>query len=290
MMVEEGVLLARLTSLHVGGPAQYLLRAKNDDDVREAIAFGQQRQLPLFVLGKGSNTLFPDAGWPGVILLMEDRTLTRAGTTVTAGAGVFMRLLAGFALSHGLQGLEELAGIPGTVGGAVRGNAGTWNTEIKDVVQRVDFLDAQEPAGAVHSLSGRECLFAYRDSIFKKKPAWIILRASFQLRVGDRNAGEALVKKDLHERHARQPYDAPSAGSIFKNPPGTSAGALLEQAGMKGRRVGGAEISLLHANWVLNRGGATSSDVVALIEQAQQAVFAHHGVKLEPEIVIVKSV
>lgn len=287
MKIEKHVSLAHLTSLHVGGPAQYLIRVKTDDEVRNALAFIRTKQLPMFVLGKGSNSLFPDAGWPGVVLLMEDRTLAVKDTTVIAGAGVFMRLLATFALKHNLRGLEELAGIPGTVGGALRGNAGTWNTEIKDVLQQVYFLDSGVPDGVVRGLTTSECDFGYRESVFKKNPAWIILRGVFKLHVGDRHAGEALLMSDLQKRLRRQPYNAPSAGSIFKNPPGASAGVLLEQAGMKGLKVGGAEISSLHANWVLNRGGATSQDILDLIKRAQEAVFVTCGIRLEPELVIV---
>ncbi|MEK7557511.1 MAG: UDP-N-acetylmuramate dehydrogenase, partial [Patescibacteria group bacterium] len=174
-----------------------------------------------------------------------------------------------------------------TVGGAIRGNAGTWSTEIKDVLQRVEFLDTQHANGGVQALTAAECNFAHRESIFKHRPNWIILRGTFQLVSGDPVEGEKLVQQDIKLRRERQPYDAPSSGSIFKNPPGKFAGALLEQAGMKGLTVGGAEISSLHANWILNRGRATSQDIRQLIEQAQVSVLKTSGVQLEPEVVLV---
>lgn len=285
--IEERISLARLTSLHVGGPARYLIRVSADEEVRAALNLARDRGLPVFVLGKGSNTLFPDNGWPGVVILMENRTLQVRDREITAGAGVFMRSLANFALRHNLRGVEELAGIPGTVGGAIRGNAGTWNTEIKDVLTRVEFLDARSNSREIQTVTAVECGFDYRESMFKKQPSWIILRGAFRLVPGDRDEGESLVQLDRQQRREQQPYDAPSAGSIFKNPPGKSAGALLEQAGMKGLKIGGAEISSRHANWVLNRSRATSQDVRRLIEQARKAVFETSGIHLEPEIVIV---
>lgn len=285
--VAENVPLSRLTSLHVGGPARYLVKATGPADVRHAVELAHQKQLPFFVLGKGSNTIFPDDGFGGVVILMEDRHLTVAESQVTAGAGVFMRGLVNFALQHNLRGLEELAGIPGTVGGAIRGNAGTWQTEIKDMLRHVTILDADNLATGPRALPAADCAFGYRDSIFKRQPNWIILQGTFALRPGEAGAGTALVQADMQRRRERQPYDAPSAGSIFKNPPGQSAGALLEQAGMKGQQVGSAEISSLHANWILNRGQATSSDIRQLIKQAQKAVWETSGVWLEPEIVIV---
>lgn len=285
--IEEGASLARLTSLHVGGPARYLARVSSDEEVRAAVKLAHDKQLPFFVLGKGSNTLFPDRGFAGVVILMEDRVLSVTDTEVTAGAGVFMRSLANFTLGHSLRGVEELAGIPGTVGGAIRGNAGTWNTEIKDVLKRVEFLDVQAVNDELRVLTAAECSFGHRDSIFKKHPSWIILRGVFHLTLGDKVEGEKLVTLDRQRRRERQPYDAPSGGSIFKNPPGSFAGALLEQAGMKGVTIGGAEISSLHANWVLNRGRATSENVRQLIKQAQERVSSSSGVLLEPEMVLV---
>lgn len=287
MPYEENIPLSRYTSLHVGGPARYFVHAKNDADVQAAVAFARKLGLPYLALGQGSNTIFPDAGYPGVIIHMEDRTLQVAGTTVTAASGVFMRQLINFSHLHGLRGLEELAGIPGTLGGSVRGNAGTWSTETKDHVVSVDVLRE----GKIEQLSQSDCEFSYRTSIFKKHREWIVLRARFGLAAGDVAEGKRLVALDLKQRHLKQPYDAPSAGSIFKNPDkehGVYSGKLIESCGLKGFRMGGAEVSPKHANFIVNRAGASATDIIGLIRHVQVAVWQKHQIKLEPEVFIVE--
>lgn len=295
MTIQENIPLSQYTSLHVGGPARYLATVNNDAEVSQALKFAQEKKLPFFVLGKGSNTIFPDKGYRGVIILMRDRTITVADNILTAAAGVFMRPLVNKALEHGLRGLEELAGIPGTVGGAVRGNAGTWHTEMKNVVESLEILippydHAGEVSWAVKTLSNTDCLFAYRHSIFKDRPDWIILRATFQLQPGNADEGRKIVAKDLADRHAKQPYDAPSAGSIFKNPDKDNkvfSGKLIEEAGLKDFAVGGAKISAKHGNFIVNTGTATSTDVLTLIKHIQQTVFSKHHINLDPEVQIV---
>ncbi len=289
MTPEENVALSRYTSLHVGGPARFFVHAKSDTDVITAIQFAKDQQLPYMALGQGSNTVFPDEGYPGVIIHLEDRTLTHSGNTITAGSGVFMRMLVNFALKHGLRGLEELAGIPGTVGGSVRGNAGTWSTETKDVITSIEVIKP-DPTPALTTLSTQEASFAYRSSIFKQQPGWIVVRATFSLTPGDATEGEKMVQKDLTDRHVKQPYDAPSAGSFFKNPDkehGIYSGKLIESCGLKGYRVGGAEISPKHANFIVNRDHAKSADIRAIVQHVQETVFKKHGIKLEPEVHIV---
>lgn len=291
MKNEQNVSLARYTSLHVGGPAHEFIRVTTDDELIEALDYATNKQLPFFTLGSGSNTLFSDSGFAGVVIHMEDRRLAINGPTVTAASGVFMRQLVNVALGAGLRGLESLAGIPGTVGGSVRGNAGTWNTEIKDVLTGVEVLKPHKATWRLKAMPVLDCEFGYRDSIFKRQPTWVIVRAHFQLTPGDPKEGERLVQEDMRKRRARQPYDAPSAGSIFKNPDKSQqlfAGSLIEQAGLKGMRIGGAEISAKHANFIVNRQSATAADVRALIQKAQQEVRQTAHVNLEPEIVIVE--
>lgn len=293
MTIEENVNLSKLTSLHVGGPARYLIKVAADTDLEGAVAFAQEKKLPFFVLGKGSNTLFPDEGYNGVIILMSNREIAFEDTTVTSGAGVFMRLLVTKGHDHGLTGLEELAGIPGTVGGAVRGNAGTWNTEIKNVLDTVTVYRPNS-AGVYEwiEMNAQECEFEYRHSIFKQHPDWIIVRARLKANKGDVALGKTLVQKDLDQRHSKQPYDAPSAGSVFKNPDKANkifSGNLIEKAGLKGLTVGGAQISEKHGNFIVNKGGAKSSDIKALIKKVQEEVKAKFNVDLTPEIEIVEA-
>lgn len=290
MTILENVPLSRYTSWHVGGPAKYLMQPTSDEEVRQAITFAKEKNLPWYILGKGSNTLFPDSGWPGVIIIMSDRTMTAQGNTLTAASGTFLRQLVNKAHTAGLTGLEELAGIPGTVGGAVRGNAGTWNTEVKDVLKSTDILDTNKDDFPIVTMTPTDCDFGYRHSIFKSHLQWVILRASFNLQPGDINEAKARVAKDLTDRHTKQPYDAPSAGSVFKNPDkaaGIFSGKLIEKAGLKGTTIGDAQISPKHGNFIVNRGKATSADIRALIALVQKTVREKFQVDLEPEIVIV---
>lgn len=288
--VEENISLARHTSLHVGGPAAFFIHVKTDEEILEALQFAQQKKMPFFILGKGSNTLFSDEGFKGVIIHMEDRRISHKGMVLTAASGVFMRPFVNYALDNSLRGLEELAGIPGTVGGAIRGNAGTWSTDIQKVLHHADVLVPDGSSWKVVQMSNDECLFGYRTSIFKKHIDWIILRGHFALQLGDAQEGQKIVAKDHADRHAKQPYDAASAGSIFKNPDKENkifSGALIEKAGLKGFTIGGAEISTKHANFILNRQKATSADIMAVIKKAQEEVKKQSSIDLEPEIVIV---
>lgn len=292
MKIFENIPLAKYTSWHTGGPARYVALSGNDLEVQEALTLARDKNLPFYILGKGSNTLFPDSGYPGVVIIMSERSITVDGNFLTASSGVFLRQLVNKAHEYGLVGLEELAGIPGTVGGAVRGNAGTWNTEIKDVLEEVHVLRSDLPDWPVKIMKSAECGFAYRHSMFKDNPDWIILRATFALREGDVTEAKARVAKDLHDRHTKQPYDAPSAGSVFKNPDkaaGIFSGKLIEEAGLKGRQIGGAQISLKHANFIINKGNATSADILALIRLVQKTVKEKFTVELEPEIVVVET-
>ena len=292
MKIEENVPLSKLTSLHVGGPARYVVSVTSDQEIEEAVALATEKKLPFFVLGKGSNTLFPDAGYDGVIILMANRQISFEGDVAIVEAGMFMRLLVVKAHEQGLVGLEELAGIPGTIGGAVRGNGGTWHTEVKNVLASATvYRPNADGKYEWVEMSNAECNFGYRDSIFKKHPDWIVVRVRLNLHKGDVEAGKAAVTKDLTDRHTKQPYDAPSAGSVFKNPDkgnGVFSGKLIEAAGLKGTVVGGAEISPKHGNFIVNRGGATSSDIEQLVNLAKTTVAEKFGVKLEPEIEIVK--
>lgn len=295
MEAESNVRLARYTSLHVGGGARYFIRAKSVEDAISALEFAQAQQLPWFILGNGSNTLFPDDGFPGVVIHMEERAITVNAPRLTAASGVFMRTLVQAALRHNLRGLEELAGIPGTVGGSVRGNAGTWSTEMKDVLEGVDIVRPEaRPEGHTwvrRHLKTEECAFSYRHSVFKERTDWVIVGATFILKHGQAAAGQELVNKDMRQRRQRQPYNAPSAGSVFKNPDkehGVFAGALIEKAGLKGLRVGGAQISEKHSNFILNHGQAKSVDIMALITKIQTTVQKKNDIMLELEIVIVK--
>lgn len=291
---EEQVSLARYSTLHVGGDARYFTRVSTLPELQEALTWATERGAPWFILGGGSNFFCRQEGFPGLVIKMENRAteIVPGSTThtgeLTADAGAITRLAVGLAVRQGLRGMERLAGIPGTIGGAVRGNAGAFGTETGDRLARVHVL-RRSPSGWEEDILPREQLtFAYRDSTFKRDPgSAVVWRATFSLERGDVAEGERLVAEDLAARRAKQPYEFPSVGSVFKNPStDRPSGALVEAAGLKGHRIGGAEVSMKHANFIVNRGGATAADVVALIAEIQRRVFETSGVSLVPEIFI----
>lgn len=294
MKPEEHVPLSRYSTLHVGGEARYFAKVAALSELQEALTWATDRSLPWFILGGGSNFFCRDEGFRGLVIRMEHRSVTLAsGETprsgeLTADAGALLRLAVMEAVRHGFRGLEHLVGIPGTIGGAVRGNAGSFDLETKDRLMRVHVLQAT-PAGWQEDILPRSQLFfAYRDSTFKREPGRaVVWRATFSVDRGDAAEGERLVNEDLAARKAKQPYEFPSVGSVFKNPSANqSAGSLIEAAGLKGRRIGGAEVSTKHANFIVNRGGATAKDVLALIGEIERAVWERTGVRLEKEIVV----
>lgn len=296
MRITEHVALDRYSTLRVGGHAQALTAVSTLDDLRQALAWAEDRGLPWFILGGGTNFFCRPEGFPGLVIKMENRGLTVGNRQETGGrrqeltveAGVITRLAVLGAVEHGLRGIEHLAGIPGTIGGAVRGNAGAFGVEAKDFLKRVRVLRRSSDGWTEDVLPLAQITFGYRQSTFKEQPReFVVWEVTFLLSPGDRAEGERLVADDLAARRAKQPYEFPSVGSIFKNPsPDRSAGSLIEAASLKGTRIGGAEVSTKHANFIVNRGGAIASDVVALIAVTKQRVFDTHGVRLEEEIVV----
>ncbi|TSC72415.1 MAG: UDP-N-acetylmuramate dehydrogenase [Parcubacteria group bacterium Gr01-1014_38] len=294
MDVQEHVSLARYSTLHVGGEARYFVRIADLEVLRAALNWAADRDLPWFILGGGANFFCRDEGFPGLVIRIESRSVTLTPGSVpgtgelTADAGALTRLAVIEAVRRSFRGLERLAGIPGTIGGAVRGNAGAFGVETKDRLSKVGVLRLT-PEGWHEDVLPREQLsFGYRDSTFKREPAgYVIWNATFSLDAGNPEEGERLVNDDLAARKAKQPYEFPSVGSVFKNPSvERPAGALIEAAGFKGRRIGGAEVSVKHANFIVNRGGATATDVLALIKQIEREVLEAFGISLEKEIVV----
>ena len=273
--------LSRHTSWRVGGPARRLYRPADADDLVEFM-----RRLdpdePLLWLGLGSNLLVDDAGFPGTVILTQgtlDILERRGNDRVYAQAGVSSAKLARFAARHDLTGIEFLAGIPGTLGGALAMNAGAWGGETWSFVRRVWTLDRQ---GQVHERTADEYEPAYRE-IRGPEGEWF-LAAELELTPGDGAASLARIRELLDQRAATQPVGQPSCGSVFRNPPGDHAARLIDSLGLKGTRIGGAEVSSIHANFIINRGGATATDIARLIEQIQQTVERHTGIRLMPEV------
>lgn len=284
--------LARHTSFGIGGPADFLAYPADRDDLVVLLREIRKRGLAYAVIGSGTNLLVRDKGFRGVAVCLKRMTATRvvreyrsiggAFAVVSVEAGALLAKLLSFSVDEGLTGLEFAAGIPGTVGGAVCMNAGTAAGEMGDVVESVTLL---MPDGLLVTRGRDEMGFGYRTSSVPE--GHLVLEATVVLRRGEKDRIAARVKDLLEGRKERQPSGLPNAGSMFKNPQEESAGRLIEQAGLKGKSVGGAQVSEKHANFIVNRGGATAADVLALMRMVRQTVLDVHGVRLEPEITIV---
>ena len=284
---KENEPLAAHCTFKIGGPARLFVQPTDRAQLCRAVALCKVQGVRYYLLGNGSNILFADEGYNGAVLdvsSMQDAVEVH-GTQLTAGAGVRLSALCKTALEHGLTGLEFAYGIPGTVGGAVYMNAGAYGNELKDVLESVTFLDSDLQ---LRTLPAADLAMGYRTSIFEQNPDWCILSATVVLHRGDGAAVLARMQELLGKRREKQPLEWPSAGSTFKRPQGAFAGKLIEDCGLRGFTVGGAQISEKHCGFVINRGGATCADVVALTEQVRQIVEARTGFVLEREIRVVK--
>jgi UDP-N-acetylmuramate dehydrogenase len=272
--------LASRTTVRVGGPADLLVRPADPDALAELLRAVRELGVPLHVLGGGANTLVADAGVRGVVVRLPPTLAPEdaRGDMLLLGAGQPTSRLWVRAHALGLVGIEFVAGIPGTLGGAVAMNAGTRIGEMKDVVRRVELATA----GGTGFLDARELGFAYRTC--RLPPGAVVTRVEFGLRPGDVALSERVMQEDRDRRRRTQPLDRPSFGSTFRNPPGEFAGRLIEAVGLKGHRIGGATWSEVHANFVVNLGGATARDVLALVALARARVQERFGIVLETEV------
>lgn len=282
--------MSRCTTLRLGGPADVLAEITDEQQLIGAIACARQLEVPVTVLGNGSNLLVRDGGIRGLVLHLGDRfsrvdgpdELPDGRFALTAQAGATLQKLCNAALDNALEGLAFASGIPGTVGGAAYMNAGAYGGEMKDVIQSVRVVDAQ---GRVKVLSHQEMDFGYRRSIIRSMPQPCVITAvTVALPRGDASA----IRRDMEQFRARrrekQPLNLPSCGSTFKRPEGHFAGTLIEQCGLKGCRIGGASVSTLHAGFLVNDGKGTAADYLALIAHVQKTVLEQTGVTLEPEV------
>lgn len=273
--------MARHVQFRIGGPADLLVTPRNLDELRAAVDLLYASGLTPLVLGQGSNVLIGDRGIRGVVIKLGkgcDRVRVE-GSTVTAEAGAGLPALALRTAKLGLSGLEFAAGIPGSVGGAVVMNAGAHGHAMEEIVAAVDVLTPDGPRRL-----GRNALeFAYRTSVLQHRP-WVVATAVLTLRVETAEAVRARLEAWLAHRGATQPLGPPSSGCIFRNPPGDHAGRLIDQASLKGLAVGGARVSTLHANYIINERDASAADVLALAEQVRQRVRERSGITLEMEV------
>lgn len=273
--------LSDLTTIGIGGPARYLLEVTHPDELCEAIHYANTLSMPYLILGKGSNTLFDDLGYNGLVILNRIDVCQLHEGTITVGAGHSFAHLGVWSAKQHLAGLEFAAGIPGSVGGAIYMNAGACGAQTADCLINVTFVDG---SGELRTLPKEQLRFAYRTSWFQAHPA-AIASATFQLTPSDQARSRQL--QYVNQRLKTQPYRDKSAGCLFRNPPGRSAGHLIEQCGLKGLRQGGAQVSEMHANFLLNRGNATASDVLALAEHIRATVLQRCEVQLKLEVCVV---
>jgi UDP-N-acetylmuramate dehydrogenase len=278
--------LASKTSFGIGGPADFFVETGRPEVIESALEGCRQRGIPYQLLGAGTNLLIADAGIEGLVLRVVNREHQIEGTRIRAGAGLKMMRLARIAADAGLRGFEFAIGVPGTVGGAVYQDAGCWDRELREVLIEVcGFV----PGVGRQKWSPADLQLGYRTSALRDgalKGA-LVIEATIQLKRGDGNEAKSQMAKLTYERNETQPIKTKNCGSVFKNPPGDSAGRLIQAAGLKGTREGAAVISPLHGNFIVNEGGATAADVVRLIERARVEVRRRFNAELEPEVEMV---
>lgn len=281
--------MSRHTTFRVGGPVKVLALPETEAQVVAAVRTAQECGVTPFFLGNGSNLLVADNGYDGFILKPNLTDISVAGNRVKAGAGALLSQVAAGAMEAGLSGFEFAGGIPGTVGGAIVMNAGAYGGEMKHVVVSVTALERD---GSIGAFSGADCDFSYRHSVFSGGDR-VVLEAVLELKEGDREEIAALMGELAQRRRSKQPLEFPSGGSTFKRPAPVDgvpvyAAALIDQCGLKGRRVGGAQVSEKHAGFIINRGGAAFGDVMELMEKVRETVLKQTGVELEPEVKILR--
>ena len=283
--IQREALLAPFTTFQIGGPADLLVLPHSIQELQDCMRVLHAHNIVPFVLGLGSNVLIQDGGMRGVVLCLKElqEEQYHEGTTITMSAGYTLKEVSEYAQRESLSGLEFAIGIPGSLGGAVFMNAGAYEGEMDQVVTGVDAVDME---GNLHHYQREELGFAYRHSRFHEHHE-IIVRVTMQLREGDPQVIQEHMDELTEKRESKQPLEHPSAGSTFKRPPGYYAGTLIDQTGLKGLSVGTAEVSMKHAGFVVNRGGATANDVLGVIHAVQKRIHDVHGVQLEPEVRII---
>ena len=312
--VQENVSLAKYTTFKIGGPARYFFIARAKEDLIKAIKWAKQKKLPFFILGGGSNVLFSDNGYKGIIIKTQNSKLkvqnyTSKLKTINAEAGTILNDLVKLSVEKSLTGLEWLAGIPGTVGGAIHGNAGAFWKTMADIIESVEVLDTNNLK--IKNISAENCQFANKDSVFKHQKNLVILSAKIKLKKGNKKEIKEKIKEYLKYRRKNHPLNFFSAGCAFKNyipeiknqkllkkfpelvefgkKGRIPAAYLIEKCGLNDKKIGKAQFSEKHANFIINLGGAKASDVLKLIKLAKEKVKNKFGITLEEEIQYIES-
>ncbi len=283
-LVQENIDLSTYCTYRTGGKARYLAKPSKVQELTDLLTWSAATGTPHEVIGYGANLLISDEGYPGLIICLRDfeKWCVRKGNTVMAGSGVLLNELVKYACDEGLGGAENLAGIPGTLGGAVRMNAGAYGSEMKDIVTRVTVLRAGKDGLEQVLLTAAEAKFGYRkaEGLAEK----IVAAVEMEFAPSDANVLNEIRRDILVRRAQKQPLECPSCGSVFKRPEGNYAGTLIEKCGLKGFSIGGAQVSEKHANFIINKGAAISADIYRLINHVKAKVYKETGVLLEEEV------
>lgn len=280
--------MSKHTSIKIGGPADVFIKATTIEEAKSIVEFANNNSLPLQVIGNGSNILVKDEGIRGIVLKLQLNQIVIQdhndnNVYVVVGSGVVLGVLAQKLMQEGITGFEELSGIPGTIGGAVRMNAGAHGKEMKDIVNTTTYIDIQ---GNIHTITNIEQQFEYRSSIFAKEK-YIILETTLKLQYGDREKIQKTMEQYAKWRKDHQPLEYPNAGSTFKRGHDFTTAQLIDNSGLKGYTIGGAQVSTKHAGFIVNKGNATAKDVLDLIEYVKEQVLKQTGKQIELEIEVI---
>lgn len=284
---KENILLnepmSKHTSFKTGGNAKFFVKAYSISEIKKVLKIVKENKIPLFILGNGTNLLVKDKGFDGIVLQIKLNDINIVDNIVTVDAGVKNAVLSNKILEKGLTGFEFASGIPGTIGGAIKMNAGAYGNEMKDIVQEVTYIDFE---GNVNTISNEQCKFEYRNSIFFKLNC-VILQTKLKLEQGNKEEIQNKIKELAIQRKEKQPLEYPNAGSTFKRGEDFITAKVIDECGLKGYSIGGAEVSQKHAGFIINKNNATSKDILDLIKYVQSTVKEETGkeIKLEIEVI-----
>ena len=280
--------MSKHTSFKIGGPAECFIKIKTIEQLKDILKYAQKEKIPLTIIGNGSNLLVSDDGIKGIVLKIEIEKICQdienGIILLTVGSGIKLGALAQKCLKEEVAGFEFASGIPGTIGGAIRMNAGAHGSEMKDIVRTITFIDRD---GNIHKIENSQAEFEYRNSIFAQKD-YIILEVEMQLEKGSKEEIQSKMQEYSNYRKEKQPIEYPSAGSTFKRGTDFITAKLIDECGLKGYQIGGAQISEKHAGFIINKGNATAKDVIKLMEYTKEQVYEKFGKVIEPEIEILK--
>ncbi|MCX6766088.1 MAG: UDP-N-acetylmuramate dehydrogenase [Candidatus Moranbacteria bacterium] len=301
--IKKNVLMKNYTTFRIGGPAKFFAEVKSKEELLEALKYAKDNKLDFFILGGGSNLLVSDKGFSGIVIKIHDTSYMIHNTLIKCDAGIPLALVVNLATQNSLSGMEWAAGIPGTIGGAIRGNAGAFGGCVADVIDTVKALDTNNLQPVTYRKE--DCQFKYKNSIFKQDPNLIIMSAIIKLQSGNKEESQRKIQEIIAKRSTRHPLDLGSAGSFFMNPVVASeelckkfeeesgsccegrripAAWLVDQSGLKGKKIGGAMVSEKHTGFIVNTGNATAEDVIILVSLIKQQVRDKFGVELIEEV------